>query len=113
MRPYFIFLLLRRIRGIWYLIKDPKVPIYQKALVIFGLAYLISPIDLIPAPVLGFSIIDDLALWTFILSYLKDQLDKYYPQNQKEKQASFKGKKIIESVEYEVEEDDEEVRKDW
>lgn len=99
MRPYLILLLFRRIRNIKYLIKDKNVSMLKKMLIIFGIVYLISPIDLIPFPVLGFSIIDDLVLWGFILSYLKDELDKYTTNN---KNDSFKGKKIIDSVEYEI-----------
>ncbi len=106
MRPYFIFLLFRRIGAIRYLMKDPTVPFFQKALIIFGIVYLISPVDLIPFPVLGFSVIDDLTLWVFILSYLKDQLDKYYPNRDKQERKKYKGKNIIDSVEYEIKKDD-------
>ncbi len=113
MKPYFVFLLLRRIGAIRYLMKDSSVPFSQKALIVFGIIYLISPIDLIPFPVLGFGIIDDLALWVFILSYLKDQLDKYDTnEGKKNSSKKYKGKKIIDSVEYEIKKDDHENRKD-
>lgn len=105
MRPYFLFLLFKRIRAIGYLMRDPQVSFYKKALVVFGIIYLISPIDLIPFPVLGFSVIDDMALWAFILSFLKEQLDQYDPKSKKQ---SFKGKKIIDSVAYEVKKEDDE-----
>lgn len=105
MRPYFILLLFKRIRAIGFLLKDPKISLYKKALVVFGIVYLISPIDLIPFPVLGYSVIDDVTLWAFIISYLKDSLDKYYPKSEK---RNFKGKKIIDSVEYEIKKEDEE-----
>lgn len=99
MRPYFLFLFIRRIRAIKYLIKDSTVPWHKKALVIFGIIYLLSPIDLIPAPVLGFGIIDDVALWVFILSSLKEQLDKYYPQSDAK---TYNNKNVIDAVDYEV-----------
>lgn len=106
MRPYLIMLLFRRIRNIGYLLKDGEVSLIKKILVVFGIVYLVSPLDLIPFPVLGFSVIDDLVLWIFILYYLKDELDKY-PTNRK-KENTFKGKDIIDSVEYEIKKDKEE-----
>ena len=48
------------------------------------------PIDLIPAPVLIFGFIDDIVLWLFILSHLKDELDQYW----KESEESFSQKMI-------------------
>ncbi len=45
-----------QIRLIYYLIRDPEVPIFLKLVPLFGLIYLLSPIDLIPdfpVPVLG------------------------------------------------------------
>lgn len=106
MRPYFIILLLKRIRNIGYLLKDKKTSLFKKILVVFGIIYLVSPLDLIPFPVLGFSVIDDIVLWIFILSYLKDELDKYSTNNNK-KDNTFKDKTIIDSVEYEIRRDKE------
>lgn len=79
--------------------KDSTVPLYKKALIVIGIIYLLSPIDLIPAAVLGFGIIDDIALWIFILSSLKEQLDKYYTQDDIK---TYKGKNVIDAVDYEV-----------
>ena len=90
----------KRIKSIKALLKDPNVPKRKKLLVIFGIIYLIMPIDLIPAPVLIFGLADDLVLWLFILTHLSDELDKYW----KEKDESFsperdlKDKVIIEST---------------
>ena len=64
----------KRIKSIKALLKDPNVPKRKKFLVIFGIIYLLMPIDLIPAPVLIFGFIDDIVLWLFILSHLKDEL---------------------------------------
>lgn len=44
----------KRIKSIKALLKDPNVPKRKKFLVIFGIIYLLMPIDLIPAPVLIF-----------------------------------------------------------
>ncbi|HEX9652960.1 MAG TPA: DUF1232 domain-containing protein [bacterium] len=52
------------------LLKDPRVPIYLKCVVILALLYLISPIDLFPdflVPILGH--LDDLLILSFSLRY--------------------------------------------
>ena len=45
----------QQIRLVWYLVRDPEVPVYLKILPFLGLIYLIIPVDLVPdlAPVLG------------------------------------------------------------
>lgn len=52
----------QELRLVWQLIRDPRVPLYQKALPAVVLIYLLSPFDLIPGflPVIGQ--LDDLAL---------------------------------------------------
>ncbi|KPU27887.1 hypothetical protein TR13x_00600 [Caloranaerobacter sp. TR13] len=71
---------------------DSNVPFSKKIWIILGLIYLISPIDLLPEPILGFGIIDDIVLIMYILAKLAKDLDEYMN----------KEKKIIENVEYEV-----------
>lgn len=106
------FTLLRRIKAIKYFLKDPHVSKIKKFIIIFGIIYLVSPIDLIPAPVLGFSVIDDLALWGIILSYLSSELDKYEvsaksPSDILKEKRRFKGKTVIESEGREVKDSEE------
>lgn len=106
----FIFLqvLLKRIKAIKHFLKDKEVPKRRKLIIVAGIVYLLSPIDLIPAPVLLFSIVDDLVLWTFILWYLKDELDRYWLGEDEVKAAKkFKGKTIIDDVNFEVEKEEE------
>ena len=113
-------LLIKEIRSIKYLFQDKTAPKRYKAVVILGLIYLISPIDLIPAPILGFSIIDDLVIWGFILNYLKEPLSKYSRQydrehgrdskqtNKKDKKGgndAYKGKTVVRDVTFTVVED--------
>ena len=52
----------QELRLVWQLLRDPRVPKYQKALPAVVLAYLLSPFDLIPGflPVIGQ--LDDFAL---------------------------------------------------
>lgn len=97
----------RRIKAIGPMMKDKSVPKRKKALVIFGVFYLLMPLDLIPLiiPVLG--LMDDLVLWLYILISLREELDKYcveQPGDGDAKKASKKydGKNIIDGVEFEV-----------
>ena len=54
-------------RVVWGLMRDPRVPIPLKALMVAALAYLVSPLDLIPdvIPVLGQA--DDLTVLLLVL----------------------------------------------
>ena len=99
----------KRIKSIKALLKDPTVPKRKKFLVIFGIIYLLMPIDLIPAPVLLFGIVDDLVLWLFILTHLKDELDSYWKDSDESFSAGedLKGKTIIETTAEESEADEE------
>jgi len=87
---------------------DRDVPFRKKIWIILALVYTISPIDLIPDPVLGLGIIDDAVLITFVLNKLSSDLDKYVKDKErKEKEKEFKDK-IIENVEYEIQDDEKE-----
>lgn len=104
----FIFLqvLFKRIKAIKYFMKDKKVPLRRKIIIVAGIAYLLSPIDLIPEPILIFGIVDDIVLWAFILWYLKSELDKYWVETDQVRPAGkFKGKNIIDDVNFEVKDD--------
>lgn len=47
--------LINRARLVWHLLRDPRVPVYLKALPIAAALYVVSPIDFVPdiAPLLG------------------------------------------------------------
>ena len=65
------------------LIKDyrkgvyPKFPFLSFVGIAFTVAYIISPIDLIPDYIIGFGQIDDAAVLGFCLYLLKKDLQKY------------------------------------
>lgn len=46
----------------WRLMKDPRVPIWYKALPVLILAYVLSPLDLIPDVLVGLGQIDDITM---------------------------------------------------
>ncbi|MDW7668700.1 MAG: DUF1232 domain-containing protein [Bacillota bacterium] len=71
--------------------------------IILMLIYIISPIDLIPAPVFGFSIIDDLIILFFLFNVINKLLIKY---NYKESKSDINEEDIVENVTYEIDEED-------
>ena len=86
---------------------DNKIPLKEKLWIILPAIYLISPVDLIPEPILGFGFIDDIIVLGFLLSIVNKKTDKYYgsSNNQKYGESNNKDKndeKIIEDVIYEV-----------
>ncbi|NLT46840.1 MAG: DUF1232 domain-containing protein, partial [Clostridiales bacterium] len=103
MQYIFLRVLMRRIKAIPPFLRDKTVPFRKKLIIVLGIAYLLSPIDLIPAPILLFGIIDDIVVWSFIIYYLKDELDKYWLGEKEVKpEERFHGKKIIDDVKFEV-----------
>ena len=54
--------IVNQIRLIWRLLKDRQVPIWVKLIPPLAILYLVSPIDIIPDPVLGLGQLDDLAI---------------------------------------------------
>lgn len=108
----FIFLqvLLKRIKAIRFFLKDKKVPKRKKLIIIAGIIYLISPVDLIPPVLFPIAWMDDTILWTFIILYLKDELDKYWiGEKTADPKKKYRGKEIIEDVNYEVEKEKEQI----
>lgn len=81
---------------------DKNVPLRDKWWVIIPLIYILSPADLIPAPILGFSMVDDLVMLSFLLTKVYDKTKKYYFDNKKAKDDD-----VIENVEYEINGDEE------
>ena len=106
----------KRIKSIKNLFLDSAVPKRKKLLIIFGIIYLIAPIDIIPEPVLGFGFVDDVILWTFILIHLADELDKYWKQSDEGQEESlhvdpekeFEGKNIIDGTGIELDDESQE-----
>ena len=102
---YIVFNVLgRRIKAIRYMMSDKSVKKRKKALIIAGIVYVFLPIKIIP-PVLFPHIawVDSLILWIWILWYLRDELDKYWiGEKRQDLSGSYKGKTIIDDVDYEI-----------
>ena len=102
-----MYILKKRIFAIRPMMKDPAVSPWKKVLVAAGLVYLFLPFDFIPPFIPVFGFFDDLILWGFIISYLKDELDKYWVDDRTNgsSREKFSGKNIVDNVDYTVEEE--------
>jgi len=105
---YFGFrVLIKRIKAIRFMMADKSVPKRKKALLIFGIIYIFLPVDIIPMVFFPVAWLDDLVLWILILWYLSSELDKYWTGGKtKDFSKKYRGKTIVDDVEYKVDEDD-------
>lgn len=104
-----IRIFLKRTVAIVSLMKDPTVPLRKKALVVFGLAFIILPLPPIPPIIFPIALLDDLLVWILIVWYLSDYLDKYWLGDKTEDiKKNFDGKDIVNDVEFEVDSDEDE-----
>lgn len=95
-------ILLNRLRVIPYFLRDKTVKKRKKLLVIFGIIYVLAPVDLIPVFPL-----DDIILWIFIIWNLKDELDIYWKGDKNgDLSKKFRDKNIVDGVEFSVVDDD-------
>ncbi|MDD2494899.1 MAG: DUF1232 domain-containing protein [Tissierellia bacterium] len=86
---------------------DKKIPLKEKLWIIVPAIYLLSPVDLIPEPILGFGIVDDIIILGFLISLINKKTNEYYNSNDSSKKYynhknDIRNEKIIENVEYEV-----------
>lgn len=98
---------MNRINLMFKFLFDKTIPFKEKWWAILPLIYIISPIDLIPAPIFGFSIIDDIIILGFLLSKINEKTKKYYENNDKKnytknKEEVINKDKIINDVDYEI-----------
>lgn len=54
--------LLRTLQLVWRLLRDSRVPLFPKLILLAGAIYVISPIDLIPDVILGLGQLDDIGV---------------------------------------------------
>jgi len=72
---------------------------WKDKLPIIGLIlYIVSPVDLIPYPILGYSIIDDLVVFVLLMKLVNRSIKKYSTTNNKGVDPDH----IVSDVEYEV-----------
>ena len=95
--------IINRIKAIASMMKDKTVPKRKKVLVIFGIIYLLLPVDLIPVFIFPFSFVDDIVLWLWIISHLSDTLDQYWNgEKTVDYSKDFSSENLVEGVTFEV-----------
>ena len=95
--------IINRIKANSSMMRYKTVPKRKKALVIFGLIYLVLPVDIIPPVLFPFGFLDDLVLWIWIIWHLKDTLDQYWVgEKTVDYSGDFKSENLVEGVEYKV-----------
>ncbi len=98
--------IINRIKAISSMMRDKTVPKRKKALVVFGLIYLVLPVDIIPPVLFPVGFLDDLVLWLWIIWHLKDTLDQYWVgEKTVDYSGDFKSENLVEGVEYKVDAD--------
>lgn len=83
---------------------DPAVPFLKKIWIYLVLIYFLSPIDLIPDPLLGIGWLDDAVILIVALFHLVKVLERYVEG--KEQPQKSRDEKTIDNVEYKVHHDD-------
>ncbi len=101
-------LLLARIKAVVAMMKDKNVPIRKKLLVVLGVIYVLTPVDVLPVVLGPFALVDDAVVVMWIITHLKDTLDQYWTgESECDMSKDFKKKDLIDDVEFTVSEDTE------
>ena len=84
-KSYSVSEILSQFKLVWQLVRDPNVSsLVRFGLPLIGLVYLISPIDILPDPILGLGQLDDVAvlllLSQLLVSLAPDEIVNKYRQ---------------------------------
>jgi uncharacterized membrane protein YkvA (DUF1232 family) len=90
--------LLNEAQLIWRLLRDRRVPVWQKAIPLVAMLYVVSPVDLIPDVIIGLGQLDDLGILLGSLRLFKSLVPDYIVA---EHQEIIQGQ-VIEVTDYEV-----------
>lgn len=74
-------------------VKDKEVPFYRKLLIFIAFTYFIFPVDIVPDFIIGFGLLDDVAVLAFIWAVLKSEINEYI---EKKEIQRFDKSKVIE-----------------
>lgn len=91
----------KRIRVLHKYLLDRDVSILKKILVLGMIFYVLSPLDLLPDPILGFGFIDDTFIVIYVMTMISTELDKYIGY-QNEPDIDINKEKIIDNIDYDV-----------
>lgn len=88
-----------RFKNLKYMIKymrDPEISRWRKIFLASLIIYVLSPLDLIPEPIFGLGIVDDLIMVAYIWSNFLPEMNRY----------DLKTKKDPIQIDYEIKDDE-------
>lgn len=96
--------LLSKLVKVMRFFKDSSVPWYKKLFLAFPLIYLIIPYDFIGDFIPGLGQVDDIAVFIVMWPFLRNMMDKYSGDNNKEEETIDKSDSIdLDKDDYDVE----------
>ena len=90
--------LIYEVLQLFYVAKNPNVPMKIRAAMVAPLGYFISPVDLIPdlTPIVGYT--DDGAVIAMAIAFAHAYIDDEIRQNAKDRLVAFFGKDILKNL---------------
>ena len=87
----------------WRLIRDPRVSVWHKAIPVLAVAYVLSPLDLIPDFIIGLGQLDDLGIILGAMRLFESVTPEYIVQeHRKEITRHNKPMEFIEATRYRI-----------
>jgi uncharacterized membrane protein YkvA (DUF1232 family) len=87
----------------WRLFRDPRVPLWTKAIPILAIAYVLSPLDLIPDFIIGLGQLDDLGLIFGAMRLFESVTPDYVvAEHRKELERRHKPLEIVNNARYRI-----------
>jgi uncharacterized membrane protein YkvA (DUF1232 family) len=82
---------LRTFQLVWELLKDSRVPLFPKLVMLASVIYVISPVDFVPDVILGLGQVDDLAVFMFAVAAFIELCPRDIVQEHRRKIAGVTG----------------------
>jgi uncharacterized membrane protein YkvA (DUF1232 family) len=96
--------LIKKVKSVFNYVFDKNIPINKKIYIIFGFVYLLFPFDIIPDPILGLGILDDITILIIIYTSFKRELERYelLKEKRKNKVKPKSKENILNNVDYSI-----------
>jgi uncharacterized membrane protein YkvA (DUF1232 family) len=95
--------LIDQLRLTWMLIRDPRVPVWTKVIPFLGVAYVLSPLDLIPDLLIGLGQLDDLGIVLGAMRLFEAVVPDYIvTEHRKEIARGHKPLEVVNSTRYRI-----------
>ena len=95
--------LIDQLRLTWMLVRDPRVSLWQKVIPFLGVAYVLSPLDLIPDLLIGLGQLDDLGIILGAMRLFESVVPDYIvTEHRKAIARSHKPLEVVNSTRYRI-----------